>query len=168
MSGTRGPCKCKWCPGEAIPRSGLVQVCTRCQVRIDMIARATREEQLRDGLSDPVIASRFGIVPDTWRRIRRSLRDRPNDELVTASIDPALLDTMIGDDEAEPRPRPTSFGDWWNRAACLDEDPEMFFPTGRKIPEETAKVCSGCGVRSACEGNAGSHGVWGGRLFVGS
>lgn len=60
---------------------------------------------------------------------------------------------------------------WRDRSACVDEDPELFFPIGHTGPAEMqvaeAKlVCGRCDVRSAClrwalETGQG-HGVWGG------
>src|SRR4029450_11275690 len=61
--------------------------------------------------------------------------------------------------------------DWRHRAACLDEDPELFFPIGNTGPallqiEEPKQVCRRCDVRDACLQwalEAGQdHGVWGG------
>src|SRR5215213_5814870 len=61
--------------------------------------------------------------------------------------------------------------DWRNRAACLDEDPELFFPIGNTGPallqiEEAKQVCRRCDVRDACLQwalEAGQDdGVWGG------
>lgn len=62
---------------------------------------------------------------------------------------------------------------WRARAACLDEDPEVFFPLshGTTKPaliqlEEAKKVCRRCDVRERClewaleKGE--DHGVWGG------
>ena len=42
--------------------------------------------------------------------------------------------------------------DWRNRSACLDEDPELFFPIGNTGPailqiEEAKQVCRRCEVR---------------------
>src|ERR1044071_10361236 len=61
--------------------------------------------------------------------------------------------------------------DWRSRAACLDEDPELFFPIGNTGPailqiEEAKQVCRRCEVREQCLQwalEAGQdHGVWGG------
>jgi WhiB family redox-sensing transcriptional regulator len=61
--------------------------------------------------------------------------------------------------------------DWRNRAACLDEDPELFFPIRNTGPailqiEEAKAVCRRCDVREQCLAwalEAGQdHGVWGG------
>src|SRR6476646_7317619 len=61
--------------------------------------------------------------------------------------------------------------DWRHKAACLDKDPELFFPIGNTGPallqiEEAKQVCRGCTVRDACLQwalEAGQdHGVWGG------
>jgi len=43
--------------------------------------------------------------------------------------------------------------DWRHRAACLSEDPELFFPIGNTGPalaqiEEAKKVCARCAVRA--------------------
>jgi WhiB family redox-sensing transcriptional regulator len=61
--------------------------------------------------------------------------------------------------------------DWRHRAACRDEDPELFFPIGTTGPAfdqtETAKaVCRRCDVTEACLAWAmetgQDAGVWGG------
>ena len=60
---------------------------------------------------------------------------------------------------------------WRDRSACLDEDPELFFPIGGTGPaahqiEEAKHVCQRCPVLSECLQWALStgqdHGVWGG------
>jgi WhiB family transcriptional regulator, redox-sensing transcriptional regulator len=60
---------------------------------------------------------------------------------------------------------------WLDRARCLDEDPELFFPVGSTGPAldqvESAKaVCGPCTVRSECLqwalDTAQDAGVWGG------
>ena len=45
--------------------------------------------------------------------------------------------------------------DWRHRSACLDEDPELFFPIGNTGPallqiEEAKAVCRRCEVREQC------------------
>jgi len=45
--------------------------------------------------------------------------------------------------------------DWRDRSACLDEDPELFFPIGNTGPalaqiEEAKAVCAGCPVLTEC------------------
>jgi WhiB family redox-sensing transcriptional regulator len=61
--------------------------------------------------------------------------------------------------------------DWRHRAACLDEDPEAFFPVGVSGPavmqtEQAKAVCSGCDVVAECLNWAletgQDSGVWGG------
>ena len=61
--------------------------------------------------------------------------------------------------------------DWRHRAACVNEEPELFFPKGSTGPailqaEEAKRVCRGCGVRDQCLNWAletgQDHGVWGG------
>ncbi len=60
---------------------------------------------------------------------------------------------------------------WRNRAACLGEDPELFFPVGNTGPallqiEEAKAVCRRCEVVQTCLERAmeSGHdfGVWGG------
>ena len=68
-------------------------------------------------------------------------------------------------------PQAISSADWRTRAACLDENPELFFPVGTTGPavtqvEEAKLICGGCEVRAECltwalEANQ-DHGVWGG------
>lgn len=61
--------------------------------------------------------------------------------------------------------------DWRHNAACLTEDPELFFPIGNTGPalaqiERAKQVCTRCEVREQCLSwalEAGQdHGVWGG------
>ncbi len=61
--------------------------------------------------------------------------------------------------------------DWRHRAACLTEDPELFFPVGNTGPAimqiaEAMMVCARGEVRTECLQwalDAGQdHGVWGG------
>lgn len=61
--------------------------------------------------------------------------------------------------------------DWRHRAACLDEDPELFFPVGNTGPAAlqiaVAKaVCRRCDVTDACGqwalDTGQDSGVWGG------
>jgi WhiB family redox-sensing transcriptional regulator len=60
---------------------------------------------------------------------------------------------------------------WRNRAACLDADPELFFPTGNTGPalvqiEEAKLICGRCDVVETCLNWAiefgQDAGVWGG------
>jgi WhiB family redox-sensing transcriptional regulator len=49
----------------------------------------------------------------------------------------------------------TARRDWRDRAACLDEDPELFFPIGSTGPalaqiEEAKAVCARCPVLAEC------------------
>jgi WhiB family redox-sensing transcriptional regulator len=61
--------------------------------------------------------------------------------------------------------------DWRHKAACLSENPELFFPVGNTGPalqqiEEAKRVCTRCVVRDECLQwaieNGQDHGVWGG------
>jgi WhiB family redox-sensing transcriptional regulator len=70
-----------------------------------------------------------------------------------------------------PDSRSTIRMDWRNRAACLDEDPELFFPIGNTGPallqiEEAKAVCRRCEVTETCLKwaieSGQDAGVWGG------
>lgn len=61
---------------------------------------------------------------------------------------------------------------WRDRAACLDMDPETFFPVGSTGPalaqaEQAKAICAGCEVREECLDWAvrtNQHdGIWGGK-----
>lgn len=61
--------------------------------------------------------------------------------------------------------------DWRHRAACRDEDPELFFPIGNTGPallqiEEAKAVCRSCPAMEACLSwaleSGQDAGVWGG------
>ena len=61
--------------------------------------------------------------------------------------------------------------DWRHRAACRDEEPELFFPLGTTGPAiaqtaEAKAICHQCKVASNCLSYAlesgQDHGVWGG------
>ena len=61
--------------------------------------------------------------------------------------------------------------DWRHKAACRDEDPELFFPIGNTGPalmqiEEARAVCHRCEVMDVCLrwaiDNGTEAGVWGG------
>ena len=69
-------------------------------------------------------------------------------------------------------PQAPSLSDWRARSACLDVDPELFFPVGTTGPaerqvDEAKLVCDTCQVRDACLEWAlearQDHGVWGGK-----
>jgi WhiB family redox-sensing transcriptional regulator len=54
---------------------------------------------------------------------------------------------------------------WMARAACLGQDPAVWFPGEQPIAAAQA-ICAGCAVRTACLEyaleNRIEHGVWGG------
>lgn len=61
--------------------------------------------------------------------------------------------------------------DWRHRAACLDEDPELFFPIGNTGPalhqiEQAKAVCHRCPVIQTCLKwaleSGQDAGIWGG------
>lgn len=61
--------------------------------------------------------------------------------------------------------------DWRNRAACVNREPELFFPIGTTGPAvsqvmQAQQVCARCSVRDDCLQWAMDqhidHGVWGG------
>ena len=61
--------------------------------------------------------------------------------------------------------------DWRHRAACLTQDPELFFPIGNSGPaiaqvEQAKRVCNRCAVQDICLkwalDTGQDAGVWGG------
>lgn len=56
--------------------------------------------------------------------------------------------------------------EWNERAACLDMDPDVFFPTDTAGVVAAKRICAGCPVRVECLEWALEHGerwgVWGG------
>ena len=43
--------------------------------------------------------------------------------------------------------------EWWERAACVGQDPVLWFPTrghARTLYEAARTVCNGCAVRAEC------------------
>jgi WhiB family redox-sensing transcriptional regulator len=65
----------------------------------------------------------------------------------------------------------TTVSDWRARSACLQTDPELFFPVGSTGPavrqvDQAKRVCGSCPVRRECLQWAlderQDHGVWGG------
>src|SRR6478609_3328128 len=91
-----------------------------------------------------------------------------------------LLDEAVGavrTGSSSDRTAPTASSrstismDWRDRAACLDEDPELFFPIGNTGPailqiEEAKAVCRRCEVIETCLKwaleSGQDAGVWGG------
>jgi WhiB family redox-sensing transcriptional regulator len=64
-----------------------------------------------------------------------------------------------------------TYDDWRQRAACRDQDPELFFPVsdmgpGARQTEQAKAVCARCPVRAECLeyalDNALDHGIYGG------
>ncbi|MCL2582846.1 MAG: WhiB family transcriptional regulator [Streptosporangiales bacterium] len=61
--------------------------------------------------------------------------------------------------------------DWIEAAACLDADPELFFPVaageaGERQASRAQRICDHCQVRRECleyaMSNSQMHGIWGG------
>lgn len=56
--------------------------------------------------------------------------------------------------------------EWRDRAACIGEDPELFYPTDPIAVAIAVSVCNGCPVRTECARDATDrgeqYGIWGG------
>lgn len=54
----------------------------------------------------------------------------------------------------------------WSLGLCLQTDPEVFFPTMGRVPNEAKRVCARCEIRLDCLEEAleigDVFGVWGG------
>jgi WhiB family redox-sensing transcriptional regulator len=59
--------------------------------------------------------------------------------------------------------------DWRRQAACLHDDPELFFPdrTAGPVIDRAKQICGDCAVRARCLdwalSNGAVFGIWGGR-----
>ena len=55
---------------------------------------------------------------------------------------------------------------WSGRAACLDADPDLFFPGPDQSAAPALELCAACGVQDRCLHYAVSigetYGIWGG------
>src|SRR5690606_33552653 len=55
---------------------------------------------------------------------------------------------------------------WVDRAACADENPDLFFPRRGEAATQARRICAGCPVRVECPEHAREEGmrfgVWGG------
>jgi hypothetical protein len=168
MGRTGGTSTCKWCSNKAIPRQGLAQVCERCQDRIDHVIRDAMARQRAGGLTDPTMAREFGITSETWRTIRRKVRNDPSVRVPTSSISPRHV-VPTGAPELpvdDPAPR-----GWERRAACAGvADPDIFFPESPRRDKgritEAKSWCADCPVRAECRSHHGREGIWGGFLYV--
>ena len=71
------------------------------------------------------------------------------------------LDPRFRDAERSRIPDPG----WRARGACLQHDPELFFPSPTDDPAAALAICGGCDVRGACLAAAldaaDGDGVWG-------
>ena len=58
---------------------------------------------------------------------------------------------------------------WRTRAACIDEPPDLFFPSSVSGANYAKAICSTCTEREPClklaQDNGETEGVWGGVLF---
>lgn len=166
--------QCKWCPNPSIAVPGSTRMCESCRIRVDRVIRAALERQADKGSSDVAMAREFGVVCDTWRRIRHKVAGDPYTRVASNSIDP-FHPSVVADGEVDPpdsardpTPDPMS-GAWEHRAACRKhDDPDIFFPVHKRgdVVDKALKVCAGCTVTDRCRDNRGKEGVWGGRLYV--
>lgn len=102
------------------------------------------------------------------RRIRAWLEERRAKADAAGADVRAALRTV--QQEQEPGDDVPAGTDWRSYSACLDEDPELFFPIGNSGPaalqiEEAKAICHRCLVVDTCREWALStgedHGVWG-------
>ena len=81
-----------------------------------------------------------------------SARAGRSGESVRVAAAPAPVVPVHGSPEVPPA---ASAMDWSDRAACLREEPELFFPIGNTGPselliEQATAICARCPVRSEC------------------
>lgn len=55
---------------------------------------------------------------------------------------------------------------WWDRAACAEHEPELWFPAKGQGGDAAKAICCACSVRIQCLSYAMRHpsldGIWGG------
>lgn len=171
MGNTRGPCKCKWCDRQAVPRPGSVQLCERCQAGVLRVARAAYEVQSTEGMSDGAMGRMLTMAPGTWSKIRKTLEKNLYAPLVTGVIDP---NHPLGK-PAAPKPASTEGrtdgGPWQHRAVCrgAKEADLLFFPDSERdralIPVTVKTYCDRCPVYTQCRKTRASEGLWGGVYY---
>jgi WhiB family transcriptional regulator, redox-sensing transcriptional regulator len=61
---------------------------------------------------------------------------------------------------------PPNYPDWFQRAACIGCDPDLFFPERGEHTRPAKEVCRGCPVREECLefalATVEKFGIWGG------
>jgi WhiB family redox-sensing transcriptional regulator len=92
--------------------------------------------------------------------------------MTTVTLTDALPElTHMTPETPDHHSRSSILMNWRNRAACLEEDPELFFPIGNTGPallqiEEAKAVCRRCEVVETCLKwaieSGQDAGVWGG------
>ena len=109
------------------------------------------------------LAAELHTSPDYASRVMRELRATHRTSPTAAPSAPVRADT----------PAPAGEGvSWLERAACRDQDPELFFPErGQQAKAQAAKqVCAGCQVKADCldlavksaASRGEDHGIFGG------
>ena len=141
-------------------------------MRVDVTVEAVMEALAECEGSAARASVRLGCSEDVVRRRMRTAREQATAEaaLQRAAREQAVAAVMAERRAPQPLPVPTT-SDWRHRAACLTEDPELFFPIGNTGPavlqaEEAKAVCRRCDVVEACLrwalDTGQDHGVWGG------
>ncbi len=119
-------------------------------------------------------ARSLDVARETVRGRLRSIAGlKPHASIADAALVRIALDTWERarvDEQAPVAPRPAR-SDWRSAAACLDVDPELFFPIGNAGPAlrqiaQAKAICHRCPVAETCltwamDTNQ-DHGVWGG------
>lgn len=119
-------------------------------------------------------ARSLGVARDTVRTSLRSIAGLSRGtQIADAALVRIALDTWERsglDDQAPDAPSAPRL-DWRTDAACLDVDPELFFPIGNAGPalrqiEQAKAICRRCPVAATCltwaMDTKQEHGVWGG------
>jgi WhiB family redox-sensing transcriptional regulator len=112
-------------------------------------------EQVADPNRSPrssELAYRLGVTPNYVRHITTALR--VSDGMVSLDERAAAVRARLAQPPATPAPVGQG-GDWRQRAACRQADPELFFPTERSggythQVTRAKEICAGCQVRQPC------------------
>ena len=99
------------------------------------------------------------------RRKHRNNHQRGKAILKALSLGPRVVPNLVGANPIEI----VAVEPWMQHAACLDVDPELFYPEkgGRSSTRAAKRICSHCLVKADCLQYAVSHhepfGIWGGQ-----
>lgn len=162
-------------------------IARQCEVQREVISLLARDGHTQKRTAELVNAA-YKVLRDTApeaHRVTRHVEERTRNTAVDNGWrTPAWWDTNGGIDHGTPPTAPakrelpeTPAKGWEAHAACLGEDPELWFPTGyttadnRRQVSEAKTICGRCPVRELClaaalrreNADASRDGIYGGQ-----